>query len=190
MAGVAIQLIPSIHSMVPPLTAIPRGREFHFSAADRYRINLQGLPEGYWVKSVRYGEQEAYETGVDLSAGPGGEIKIVAAAGAGVIDGLVRNSKGEPLPGAVVTLAPAKQFQGWPEMYRYVTADQIGVFRMAGLRPGEYRVHAWEQLEMGAHQDREFLAKFDAEARKIEIKAGGREGVELKAIPAEAVSAR
>ncbi|MBK5293401.1 MAG: carboxypeptidase regulatory-like domain-containing protein [Acidobacteriia bacterium] len=194
LAGVAIQLMPlESMSMVPPPVARPKeDGSFILNDAlpDRYRINLQGLPEGYWVKSVRYGEQEVYETGVDLSAGPGGEFRIVAVPGAGVIDGLVRNSKGEPLPGAVVTLAPAKQFQNWTEMYRYVTADQIGVFRMAGLRPGEYRVHAWEQLEMGAHQDPEILAKFDAEGTKVEIKAGGREGVELKAIPADLVSAR
>ena len=192
LTGVVIQLTPlEAVSMVAPLVARPKeDGSFLVDHAlpDRYKINLQGLPEGYWVKSVRYGEQEVFETGLDLSAGPGGEIKITAAPGAGILDGLVRNSKGDPLPGAVVALAPPKQFEGWPEMYRYLTADQNGVFRMTGLRPGEYRVFAWEQLENGAHMDQELLAKFDSDGKKVDLKAASREAVELKAIAAELVA--
>ena len=151
----------------------------------RYKVRVQPMPEGFYLKAVRSGEQNALEPGLAVAPSGMAPIEVVLAAGAATITGTVRDGADKPLPRAVVTLAPESGSAS--DGYRYVVAGESGEFQIGGLRPGAYRIHAWEQLERGAHQDPEFMRPFGPAGMGLRLEVGARESVQLGAIPAAAV---
>jgi hypothetical protein len=74
--------------------------------ADRYDFGVFGLPDGYYVKSIRSGDDEVLISGLDLSKGPAGPIEIVLSPNAGQAEGVLQNDKQQPAPGATVVMVP------------------------------------------------------------------------------------
>ena len=67
---------------------------------NRYRVIVQPMPQGMYLKSVRWGDQEVIDSGLLVSSGAAGEVKILLASGAGTISGSVRDSRDQPVAGA------------------------------------------------------------------------------------------
>jgi hypothetical protein len=53
---------------------------------------------------------------------------------------------------------------------------------MTGLPPAEYKLFAWEDVEDGAWIDPEFLKPFEGKGKRVTVREGGSETVELKLI--------
>jgi hypothetical protein len=157
-------------------------------APGKYRVIVQPLPEGYYLKSVRWGDQEVGDTGFQVASGAAGNLRLLLAPGAATIAGSVRGGSDQPVPGAVVTLVPDSRYSGWRELYRYATAGDNGEFRFAGLRPGTYKIHAWEQLDNGQHMDLDFMRRFDNAGLAVTVKPGANENVQPGLIPASAAA--
>ena len=60
---------------------------------DIYTLQLYGLPDGYWVKSVRLGDEDAIENGFNLTRGAAGTVSVVIAPNAGQVEGAVVDAK-------------------------------------------------------------------------------------------------
>jgi protocatechuate 3,4-dioxygenase beta subunit len=153
---------------------------------DRYRINAFNLPSGTWLKSIRAGDQEVQDTGLDLSAGNVGPIQITLGLGGSQIDGVVQDAQKHPAPGSMVTLLRDPIIAERYDLNRITTTDQNGRFSLKGIPPGEYKVYAWEDIEPGAHTDPEFLKPHEGKATKLSLKNKSQEQVSLVQIPAEA----
>jgi hypothetical protein len=152
---------------------------------DNYRVSVGGQPDGYYVKSVRMDDQDGLENGLDLTAGPSGLLRIVLGPGAAHVEGTVTNDKKEPVPGATVVLRPEKE--ALRQHFRYMrtaTSDQHGRFAFRNVDPADYRLFAWEDIESGAWMDPEMIRPVESRGRKMELKEGSRETVELPVIPA------
>jgi Carboxypeptidase regulatory-like domain len=149
-----------------------------------YRAAISGLPDGYYVKSVRMGDDEVKDSGIDTTHEAGGTLVITVSDKAGQIDGVVLNAKQQPTPGAFVVLIPEPKLRDRPEEYRDVTTDQYGRFVLKNIEPGEYKLFAWEDLEEGEYMDPEFLKPVEQRGYPIQIREGSRESVELKLIAA------
>ena len=152
---------------------------------DRYRIEAYGLPAEAYIKSVRYGDQEAIETGIDLTTGAGGVIEVIASMNAGRIDGTVLTANQEPAGGATVTLVPEENRRRQTGRYKMTTTDQTGAFTIRGVPPGDYKLFAWEEIETMAWQDPEFIKPFEPKSKAVTVRERSRETVEVKVIPAE-----
>jgi hypothetical protein len=120
-----------------------------------------------------------------VTATNGEQIEIVLARGAAAVSGSVRRGNDQPAPGAIVTLVPEARFAHRPDFSRYLVADEKGEFRTADLRPGVYKIHAWESLERGAHQDPDFMLPFDALGLTLSLQPNARESVQLGLVPAQ-----
>jgi hypothetical protein len=153
---------------------------------DPYDINVPNIPEGFYLKSVRMGQQDVTETGVDFTqGGVAGELTVVLNPNGGQIDGNVQNDKGQSAGSAMVTLIPDEAHRALSWLYKTASTDQNGHFTMKGVRPGKYTVYAWEDIEPGAYQDPDFVKPHESAGAKVSIDAGGHETVQLKAVPAE-----
>lgn len=152
---------------------------------EKYRVNVYGLPPGLWLKSVRAGEQEVLESGLDCTASAPGALQIVLGAGTGTVTGLVQDEQQKPVPGAVVTLRPEPFQEERYDLTRTTTTDQNGQFKLEGLAPGEYKVYAWAEIEPGAANDLEFLKPFESKGQKLSVKANGQHPVTLTQIVVE-----
>ncbi len=153
---------------------------------DRYRVGVQGLAEGFYVKSARFADQEVLSTGLDLTSGAAASpLEIVLGQSSGSIEGVVLNEKGEPAGGVAVTLIPEESQRQRSELHRSATADQAGNFSLRGVAPGDYTLYAWEDVEQGAWLDPEFLKKYSGQAKPVTVRDSGREALQLKQIPVE-----
>jgi Carboxypeptidase regulatory-like domain len=153
---------------------------------DKYKLIVVGLPRGTYLKSAKFGDRDALEFGIDLRQGAAGNLDLVIAAPAAQLTGTVHNDKGEPVPGAMITLVP-KDAKGRTDLSRTGTADQNGNIRMLGVVPAEYNVFAWEDIEQGAADDDDFRKPFDSLGTKVKLSEGSKESVQLTVITRAAV---
>jgi hypothetical protein len=143
-----------------------------------FAINVSGFPDNCYLKSVRYGGREVPESGLDMSGG--GPLEITLSATAAAVDGVVMDKDNKPVGGAMVALIPK---DGSPISGR--SADENGIISFKGLKPGEYKLIAWEDVEQGAWMDPDFAKPFDSKAKTVKLDASGHEAVQLKAIAVE-----
>jgi hypothetical protein len=147
-------------------------------APGRYIAHVE-MPGTLYVRSVRYKGQDVTENGVEFSGGVPAPLLITLSPNGAVVDGTVRDDYGNPMPGAVVALAPSLQRFS---RYKETTTDQNGGFVISGVAPGEYRIYSWDRIETGAYQNAEWLKKFEVKGRSVVAKQDGHETMSLRAI--------
>jgi hypothetical protein len=159
-------------------------------SADHFNVSIYGIPDGFYVKSIRAGDDDVLANGLDLNRGAAGRIDIVLSPNAGVVEGAVQNEKQQPAAGATVVMIPqGKERLDQMSYYKTVTTDQYGRFTLKSIDPGEYKVFAWEDVESGAYMDPDFVKPVENQGSSVTIRESSRESLQLKLIPAEAVSA-
>jgi uncharacterized surface anchored protein len=165
-------------------SAPPRGRvgaDLRFTLKSvppvRYAVTVTGVPETCYVQSVKYGGSEVTDAGVEMTNG--GVLEVTVSAAAARVDAVVLNKDGKAGWHAVVALIPKDG-----GMTVVQTADENGILSFKGLKPGDYRLLAWEDVESGAPYDPDFVKPFEAQAKSVKLEAAGHEAVQLKAIAA------
>src|SRR5262249_31646419 len=147
-----------------------------------YRVNVYVPPGGY-VKSMRTGNVDVLDAGLQLDRAPENPLEIVIGVNAGAIEGSVANAAGQNLPNRTVTLIPDARQRNRSDLYRYVATDRTGRFRLEDIPPGDYELFAWEEIERGAWQDPDYLQTYRGRGKSIHITEGSRESVQLTVIP-------
>jgi protocatechuate 3,4-dioxygenase beta subunit len=153
--------------------------------ADSYSILVRGLPPGFYVKSIRMGDMDALESGLDLTRSGPGVLDILVNPNGGEVDGAVMDPQAQFASGATVVLVPDVKRRDRSELFLRTATDSSGHFSLKGISPGEYKLFAWEDVENGAYQDPEFLQPFENQGETVTIREGSRENRQLKLIPAE-----
>jgi protocatechuate 3,4-dioxygenase beta subunit len=157
--------------------------KFNVVGAANYLLNVNGLPQGMYLKSARFSGQDVTNALIDTTSGAGGTLELVLSSKAGSVAGSVQNDNGEPLAGVMVTLWPRIPEVTPTGGARLFFADQKGGFKFQSLAPGEYYVAAWEELEPGLAQSADFLGRFTSDASAIKLTASGQETRDLKLVP-------
>jgi Carboxypeptidase regulatory-like domain len=139
-----------------------------------YEVSVAGLPDGYYLKSIRAADQEALNTGFTVTAGSAPALRIVASPNAGTVEGTVVNQEQKPVLGSTVVLWPVAK-GARAALYKTATTDAQGRYTITSVAPGEYRLAAFEFLETGAAQDPEFLQAFESKAEKLSLQEKSRE---------------
>jgi len=190
----AVQVYLRPHSqtgMIFPSTAAP-SHDGLFTISDvgvePYSVQVTGAPDGYWVKSIRMGDQEVKYTGIDLGHSPAAALTVILAPNAAQIDGMILNEQQEPAAGATVVLVPEAKLRDHSEAYRTGSSDQNGRFTLKNIEPGDYTLFAWEDVEYGAYMDPAFLKPVEDRGQAISLQEGGHESVQVNMIPADAAA--
>jgi len=178
-------------SMASPGTARVKGDgsfELKNVLPGPYSIEVTGDSKAMsdsFVESVVAGTKDVIDTGLKVA---GGTISIDVAVSfeGGVVDGSVVNDKNEPIANAVVVAVPEAKYRKQGNRYQRVTTDQGGRFNMRGLRPGEYKLFAWEFLEDDDFFDAEYLKSYEDRGITIHLEKSGQQSTSLKVIPATA----
>lgn len=102
----------------------------------RFRVDVDGLPEDAWLKSVKLDDSEVPDGVLNLPGGTGGaKLKIVVSLNGGVVEGRVTGDA----PQALVVLAATADEIGERRFHPVAAGEK---FRFTGLRPGKYRLIA------------------------------------------------
>lgn len=150
-----------------------------------YQVRTSGLPEGYYLKSVRLGGSDVLESGLTVShSQPPGRLEITVSPDGGRIEGLVTNDQ-NPVSGAQVVLVPDPPHRGRAELYSTMATDAFGRFAMLGLFPGSYKLFAWEPVQGTDYVDPDFFTAFEDRATRVEIREQQQQTVNLEVITAE-----
>jgi hypothetical protein len=152
-----------------------------------YDVRTFSTPDGGYVKSIRVGDADVIDSGLDITSGaPPGEMTIVIAMAAGQITGTVQNEKLEPAAGATVVLIPEGKRRESDRWYQTTSTDQYGNYTLKNVAPGEYRVFAFDTVEYQAYMDPEWLKPFESKGEKVSIEENAKPSVQLKLIPTQA----
>jgi protocatechuate 3,4-dioxygenase beta subunit len=166
----------------PPPAADGSFRADGVSPGD-FRVTIRGLPPDSYVKSIRMGNADVLNDGLHLYSAPESPLEIVIGTNAGKIEGSVVNARQQPLANRTVVLVPDIRFRSRADLYRVVSTDAAGRFRMQGLPPGDYKLFAWEEVETGAWQDPDFIRVYENRGRAMQISEGTNGNLQLTVIP-------
>jgi len=84
---------------------------------------------------------------------------------------------------AKVALVPDFAYRNRDDLYRNVTTDASGRFKIGGIALGDYRAFAWEEIADGAWQDPEVLREIESRGKMVRVGDGEQSALELVAIP-------
>jgi len=154
-------------------------------ANGRFRIEVSGLPADVYLTSARYGGAEVIDSGIDVDGAPQGPLDLYlgGAGSVGTIKGVVKSRNDQPAGNSVVVIAPAPNRRENPAAFRTAITDQVGVFSVRGLLPGEYTILAWEDVEANAYQNPQFLADSESSGVKATVERGSSKVVDVRVIP-------
>ncbi len=145
-------------------------------------IGENGANRDWFVKSVMAGGRDLSDSGIDVSGGTVG-LEVVVSANGGIADGIVVDSKGQPVADAVVVAVPELRLQGRIDRYRKTTTDQSGHFALRGIRPGDYTLFAWESVDGDAYYSPEFLKSYEGQGTVLQLGEGERKEMQVNVIP-------
>jgi len=149
--------------------------------AKPYQIRVFDVPDGGYVKSVRFDGQDIPGKLLDLTSGHGGEMQIVVSPNAAEMTGVVRDENGDTVSVAVVQLFDETR------ILATTLSDQSGAFNFKNLTPGEYQVFAWESTAAGVTENAEFRKHFEPVVVKLAEKS--HQNLELKLISKDSIEA-
>ena len=181
---------PTVDSVLLGWTyKIAEDRTFRLDDLDpvRYGVLVDGLPDGFYTKSIRVGEADITYTGLDLTSGAPGEVDILVSPKAGLVSGVVQNlDTNKPPPGAEVVLVPKeKERLEISAFYQETTTDQYGRFTFKSVVPGEYKVYAWEDAESSAWMDPDFMKPLEGKGESVTVGESAQVSVQVKLIPSD-----
>ena len=151
-------------------------------------LDLPFPPEGYYVKSIRFGDHEIKDGDIDLSNGADASLNIVLASGGGVIDGNVQTLTGQPATGTEVTVARSDEYAGRSDLLKRATTDAAGNFHMKDVAPGDYRVYAWEIDLDQSPRSAEFRNLFDGQSAAVTVGPNSNTSVQVNVILADDIA--
>lgn len=153
-------------------------------ADDLYRLGVAGLPPNAYIRSVRYGSEDVTERGLD-PAGGRQSLDIVISADGGHISGLVTDKDQKAQPGITVVAVPDQPLRWIAAGSNPTSSDQNGRFNLQGLRPGRYRLYAFEEVEAGAYDDPQFMKKYLDFGKAVDVTENSQQSDDLTVIPRE-----
>ena len=136
--------------------------------------------EDYYTKAVRYGGKDVSASGFSPAAS--GMLEVVIANDGGQVEGTVVDEQQKPCDGALVVAVPAPEYRRQRDLYVFGTTDQNGKFTLRGIKPGEYKVFAWDSAEGTDYWNAEFLKVYEAVGQPLQVDRNSRASIVLKVI--------
>lgn len=183
----------SSQSIIPEMPGFSRAQvkpdgsfDFPNVVAGEYRVavtsNSPALQD-YFTKSVNLDGKDVADSGFSVSGGSYA-LEVVVGSEGGTIEGMVVDTKGNPVPDITVVSAPNGERRKRFDLFGRATTDAQGHFRLRGLVPGEYTVLAWE--EMGEDfQDPEVLKAYQDRGQQVQVGVGATKSISVKVIAAD-----
>jgi hypothetical protein len=154
--------------------------------AETYTVEVQGAPQGYYLKSVKLASQEAPDNTVNLNFS-GGPLELVLGADAGNVTGRVQKGN-DPAANVRVTAVPASG-SARRDLYKAANSADDGSFTLSNLPPGDYKLFAWEEIDGNAWMDAEFRRPFESLAQTVQVRGTLTPTVSLRVIGREQLAA-
>jgi uncharacterized protein (DUF2141 family) len=155
---------------------MPVRRPGHFAI-----VNVRSIPDGYFVREFNLNGQEISPDDFEIQSSA--DLEMVLSSTAAKIAGSVADADGKPIPDSKVTLIPT---EGKSRSAKQSVADD-GSFQFTNLRPGKYKLFAWEEVDDDLWQDPEFRKNYESLATEITVAPSETQNAQLRVIAADAM---
>jgi len=172
-------------------TTAPIPGEFSFAGGvpmDEYKLDINGIPAGVYVKDVVYGDRSVLLTTIRPGAGmTGASLRITLARDGGTIAAAVTGKDGNPVPDCSVVVLPgtAPSDAMAAALMQTGKSDQNGRWSSATLAPGKYIVLATPETIDRSPETIARLWAARTRGETVELTAGGKPSVTLAPKPLE-----
>jgi beta-lactamase regulating signal transducer with metallopeptidase domain len=155
-------------------------------ATGHFRVAIANLPPNVYVSDARQGGRSVFDSGIDITGDAPAPLQILLSENAATVQGAVQDVRRQPIPGAMVVLAPLEQRRSNRALYKTAVADSDGNYVIRGVAPGDYKIFAWEKLSNdGSWFNSHFLSAVEEQGRIIHTTQGGNLTTAVTAIPAD-----
>jgi hypothetical protein len=189
-ANLVVRLLPAEGLLPGPAPAAAVGSDGSIRLAGilpgTWILSVEHLPESVWIKDVTFGDIRAPGGQLNLPVGARGPLRVVLAANGGQVSGIV-GEEGRPRQATVVLVPVEAELGLFPHTYRFSSTDSRGAFIFKGVRPGGYRLFAFESIAPFAWMDPGILNGVQDMGQDLVVKESERLTLQLKPIPYEAV---
>ncbi len=136
-----------------------------------------------YVKSIRVSNAEVVNSRLRVPKQSSDPItlEVVLGLNGGQISGVARNKDGESQPNVRVVLIPDQQEKS--ELYRTISTDIEGRFRLDAIPPGDYRLFCWEDIQLDDWRNPAFLTPLLDRGKPVHIDEGSRVTLDTLMIP-------
>jgi len=152
-----------------------------------YVTVIGNLPSDTFIKSVKVGGDETATTG--FNGAKGGTMEVVISGKAGKIEGTVTDADGKAFAGATVVLMSDKPFRTRRTSAETTSTDQYGHFTFRGLRPANYQVGAWQDIDEEEYSDPDFARRQSSNLTSVKLSEGESQTKDLKLAASETQTA-
>jgi uncharacterized surface anchored protein len=92
------------------------------------------------------------------------------------------NEKKEPILNAMVVLVPETQLRAQTQLFKNVTSDASGRFRIQTIAPGSYKLFTWEEAENGAWLNSDFMRIHEERGTAVQVREGETQTISVLGI--------
>ena len=189
-ANLVVRLLPAggLLPGPPPAAAVNSDGSIRLAGVSpgTWILSVEHLPEGIWIKNVSFGDIRASGGQLNVPVGARGPLRVVLAANGAQVSGVV-GEDGQPRQATVVLVPVESELRLSPHAYRFSPTDSQGAFTFKGVRPGGYRLFAFESIAPFAWMDPNTLNGVEDLGQDLVVNEGERLTRQLKPIPYEAV---
>jgi protocatechuate 3,4-dioxygenase beta subunit len=150
----------------------------------RYRIQVEGLPDIFFLRSAKLGTRDVLEDGIIIEGALSDSLDIVLSDKAAVLNGIVRDDDQKPVTGALVVIIPAADHRGRDDLYVVASTADNGTFKMRRLTPGDYELYAWPYADaIDNYRDPDFIRKYMTRGTSLHLEPGAISNINLPLLP-------
>lgn len=148
-------------------------------------INVEPVPTGGYIKAMLLGDRDVLTEDMVITPNTHEALHIALSSRGATVSGTVRVPRDVPRSArASVLLAPTGRYEHVLSFYAVTAADESGHFEFKAITPGRYKLYSFEELELGAWEDPNFLRPFEQLSEPFEVPEGGRVSKDVSLIPA------
>ncbi len=155
----------------------------------RYTVTPLGFSgDDLYLKSMRFGGQDAIKNPLDLTSGAGGVLELLYSHRAAEVDASVHDKDGKVVTNVSVSLWPKTPLAFDPfrgQVFR-TNPEQVEI---TNVPPGEYYVAAWDSVDPALLMYSELLARFVSQAATVKVGESDKVSVDLTLIPKDKIVA-
>ncbi|MGA7415087.1 MAG: hypothetical protein WBW33_31745, partial [Bryobacteraceae bacterium] len=164
----------------------------------KYSTSISRSPEGTYLKSLRFGQQDVLGKEIDLTSGLGGELELLFSYGVATVSGTLQLPQPDPASASTAPATekpaspPSAQLVLVPDVLRadgsgllYANPDQTGAFSFRSVPPGHYRAYAFESTSSIALNNPHVLDALQGKETEVEVKENDKKDIQLKIIPSD-----
>jgi beta-lactamase regulating signal transducer with metallopeptidase domain/protocatechuate 3,4-dioxygenase beta subunit len=146
-----------------------------------FRVAVQGLPAGTFIKAIRFGPMDALNSSLRLG-NESTPLEITVGTGLGSIVVVALDDQLKPAVNAMVVLVPEPRLRQRLDLFRARATNINGEVELTNLVPGDYNLFAWEEIITGAWLDADFMRPHENRGKTIRITERNRDRAEISVI--------